>query len=87
MDVAEEQTSLSVGKGKCKAMMAFYYNNDSGPFHMYCLKVKDAEYHSFFQAIENESYPFPSGDVIIMDGEDLIDQFFPGGEQNERVFK
>jgi hypothetical protein len=67
-------------------MMAFYYNTDSGPFHMYCLSVKDAEHHSFLEAIENEQYPFPSGDVIIMDGEEIIDQFVPNGEQNQDLF-
>lgn len=70
-------------------MIAVYYVDGSTPFGMYVLEVPgNGEHHEFLEALEKSEYPFPTSDVIILDGEKVIDQFDPYSfKQNMEVFK
>jgi hypothetical protein len=68
-------------------MKAIYYNTECGPFTMYVLDVPDAEHDSFLEAVDASDYPMPTADVIIMDGETIVDQWNPlAGAQNDAIF-
>ena len=56
-------------------MIAVYYNLEARPHTMFVLDVKDRE--DFLPAIERELYPRPTGDVILIENGEIIDQFFP----------
>lgn len=59
-------------------MIAVYYNMGASPFTMFVLAVKSADHGEFLDLLEaGEDYPFPDGDVVFIDNNEVIDQWHP----------
>lgn len=67
-------------------MLAIYYVEDSSPFHMYVLEISSDEHMDFLAQVDKAGYPYPTSDILFMEGEKIIDQWTLGGLQNEKVF-
>lgn len=62
-------------------MIAVYYYDGSAPFTLMVLEVADKTKDAFVKAMigndpENQEYPTPSADIIILEGENVVAQFF-----------
>lgn len=56
-------------------MLAIFHIEDSSPFRLYCLEVKDSTIESFEKAIEENGYPNSGFDeVIIVENNEIVCQ-------------
>lgn len=59
-------------------MVAVYYYEEANPFRMYVLDVENADHEKFLKLlVEKEEYPFPTADVVFIEGDKVIDQWSP----------
>jgi len=57
-------------------MVAVYYYNHSSPYGMYVVDVEGSDEEDFYRFLdEHEEYPHPTSDVVILDGDKVVNQF------------